>query len=73
MCNVRTAIVNRVVYYYRQHASSLTFNPKSYTTMQRHEEYLEMAESYLRDSGTPTSAARECRYWHSKEAIGCHT
>lgn len=69
MCNVKAAVIDRVVYYYRQHSGSLTFNPKSSTIMQRYEEYLEIAESYLRDSRTPTSVAKKCRYWHSKEAM----
>ena len=67
--NIKWASVNRVVYLYRQHSGSLTFNPKSPFVIRRYEEYVDIAERYLEGSVPCNELATKCLLWHTRETM----
>jgi len=67
--NIKWASVKKVVYWYRQHSGSLTFNPKSPFAIKKYEEYVEIAERYLGSLVPCNKLATKCLLWHTRETM----
>ena len=67
--NIEWASVDKVVYWYRQHPGSLTFNPKSPFLMKKCEEYLDIAERYIGSSVPCNELVTKCFLWHTRETM----
>ncbi len=69
LANIKATTVDGVVYCYRQHSDSLTYNPRSPFLMDKYREYLDIAERYLNKHALNEELAIKCRLWHRRETI----
>jgi GT2 family glycosyltransferase len=65
IAGMQTAPVEGVIYHYRQHAGSLTFNAGGQDSSI--DEYLQIARRYMNDPAVPWEVRRECRLWRSQQ------
>jgi len=68
LCRPVSRRVNRVVYHYRQHPGSLTFNPGMARRLEYGREYISIAAKFLDRSDIPHDMRRALVFWHSREA-----
>ena len=67
LAGVRSDRINRVVYHYRQHDSSLTMDQGSRLRSVWAVEHMAMAERHLRGVSLPSPARETIKYWHSRQ------
>ena len=68
LSGIKQARLNRIVYHYRWHEGSLTFNPTHRFGKMAEEEHLVMTEHHLLHSKLGRQDRAALKYWHSRKA-----
>jgi len=66
LAGIESVGIPTVVYHYRAHSGSLTFQPDSPNRLRMLNEFLEIAEAHLGPTGTRDRAEPYCRTWHAR-------
>ena len=64
----RAVLLDRIIYQYRTHSGSLTFNHDEAATANARAEYLAIAEDFLAKPELPDEARTCCGRWHERES-----
>ncbi len=68
LAGIKQARLNRIVYHYRWHEESLTFNPAHRLRREAVEEHLALTEHHLLYSAAERRDRAALKYWHSRKA-----
>jgi glycosyltransferase involved in cell wall biosynthesis len=69
LANLKCVRLNTEVYGYRQHRGSLTIQNKTPYILEKSNEYIEIASTYMHRTTMPPEGRKYCRIWHAKTIL----